>query len=91
MPARSLPDSHGRFGPFGGQFVPETLMAALAELESVYRKARRDKRFRKELDFYLTEYAGRPTPLYEARRLSQKMGRKIRVFLKLPTRQVLQV
>ncbi|MDO8730120.1 MAG: tryptophan synthase subunit beta, partial [Candidatus Omnitrophota bacterium] len=82
MPARSLPDSHGRFGPFGGQFVPETLMAALAELESAYRKARRDKRFRKELEFYLTEYAGRPTPLYEARRLSQKMGRKIRVFLK---------
>ena len=57
-------------------------MAALAELESAYHKARRDKKFRKELEFYLTEYAGRPTPLYEARRLSQKMGRRIQAFLK---------
>ena len=57
-------------------------MAALAELEFAYHKARRDKKFRRELDFYLTEYAGRPTPLYETRRLSQKMGRGIRVFLK---------
>ena len=82
MAPQSLPDSHGRFGPFGGQFVPETLMAALAELESAYRKARREKRFRAELDFYLTEYAGRPTPLYEAKRLSKKLGRGPRVFLK---------
>ena len=57
-------------------------MAALAELEFAYRNARRDKRFRRELEFYLTEYAGRPTPLYEARRLSKKLGRGLRVFLK---------
>ena len=57
-------------------------MAVLAELESAYHKARQDKKFRRELEFYLTEYAGRPTPLYEARRLSKKMGGRIRVFLK---------
>ncbi len=79
---QSLPDSHGRFGPFGGQFVPETLIAALAELESAYRNAQRDKRFRRELDSYLTDYAGRPTPLYEAKRLSRKLGGRARIFLK---------
>jgi len=62
--------------------VPETLMAALEELEAAYRRARRDRRFRRELDFYLTEYAGRPTPLYEAKRLSKKLGRGLRVYLK---------
>ncbi len=77
-----LPDSHGRFGPFGGQFVPETLMAALEELESSYRAARRDHRFRSELANYLKQYAGRPTPLYEAQRLSKRLGRGIRVYLK---------
>ena len=82
MAPQSLPDSHGRFGPFGGKFVPETLMAALEELESAYRNARREKRFRAELDSYLTEYAGRPTPLYEAKRLSKKLGRNLHVFLK---------
>jgi len=82
MPPQSLPDSHGRFGSFGGKFVPETLMAALEELEAAYRRARRDRRFRRELDFYLTEYAGRPTPLYEAKRLSKKLGRGLRVYLK---------
>jgi len=78
----TLPDSHGRFGPFGGQFVPETLMAALAELESAYRAACRDSRFRNELKGYLTQYAGRPTPLYHAQRLSRHLGRGIRVYLK---------
>ena len=62
--------------------MPETLMAALEELEAAYRRARRDRRFRRELDFYLTEYAGRPTPLYEAKRLSKKLGRGLRVYLK---------
>jgi len=57
-------------------------MAALAELETAYRKARRDRRFRRELDYQLTEYAGRPTPLYEAKRLSKKLGRGLRVYLK---------
>ncbi|MBI3615311.1 MAG: tryptophan synthase subunit beta [Candidatus Omnitrophica bacterium] len=78
----TLPDSHGRFGPFGGQFVPETLMAALAELELVYSKARRDRRFQAELQEVLTQYAGRPTPLYHAKRLSARLGRGIRVYLK---------
>ena len=82
MPKLTLPDSHGRFGPFGGQFVPETLMVALAELESVYGKARRDHRFQTELRQVLTQYAGRPTPLTYAKRLSQRLGRGIRVYLK---------
>ena len=77
-----LPDRQGRFGPFGGQFVPETLMGCLAELDAAYRKARRDKRFQKELNSYLSGYAGRPTPLYHARRLSRHLGRGIRVYLK---------
>ena len=79
---KTLPDSRGRFGPFGGQYVPETLMAALAELEAEYRAARRDRRFRSELDGYLADYAGRPTPLYQARRLGEYLGRGIRVYLK---------
>ncbi|MBI3323272.1 MAG: tryptophan synthase subunit beta [Candidatus Omnitrophica bacterium] len=78
----SVPDRHGRFGPFGGQYVPETLMAALAELEAEYRAARRDRRFRRELGAALADYAGRPTPLYAARRLSAHLGRGIRVYLK---------
>ncbi len=78
----TLPDSHGRFGPFGGQFVPETLMAALAELDSAYKAIRRDKRFQTELKHYLTDYAGRPTPLYHAKHLSQQLGRGLRIYLK---------
>ncbi len=77
-----LPDRRGRFGPFGGQFVPETLMAALAELEQEYRAARRDRRFRRELGTLLADYAGRPTPLYAARGLSRRLGRGLRVYLK---------
>ena len=82
MSPQSLPDSRGRFGPFGGQFVPETLMAALAELEKEYRASRRDGRFKRELSEYLADYAGRPTPLYEAKRLSRKLGGRARIFLK---------
>jgi tryptophan synthase beta chain len=68
----------GRFGPFGGRYVPETLMAALEELERAYAKARRDARFRRELDYLLKQYAGRPTPLYFAERLTEKLdGPKI--------------
>ncbi len=62
--------------------MPETLMAALSDLESAYGRLRRDKKFQAELKGYLREYAGRPTPLYHARRLSAKLGRGIRVFLK---------
>jgi tryptophan synthase beta chain len=71
----------GRFGPFGGRYVPETLMAALEELEQVYRAARRDKKFQQELGDLLRHYAGRPTPLFFARRLTEKLG-SARIYLK---------
>src|SRR3990172_4777365 len=73
----SLPDARGYFGAFGGRFVPETLMAALEELTACYKKFSRDKTFKKELSYYLKYYAGRPTPLYFAERLSKKLGGKI--------------
>ena len=68
------PDEMGRFGPFGGKFVPETLMEALAELEAVYQECRRDTEFWRELQYYLEKYSGRPTPLYKATRFSAKLG-----------------
>jgi tryptophan synthase beta chain len=71
----------GRFGPYGGRYVPETLMAALEELEREYEKARRDKKFRAEFDRLLKQYAGRPTSLFHARRLTQKLG-GARIYLK---------
>jgi tryptophan synthase beta chain len=74
-------DAAGRFGVFGGRFVPETLMAPLEELSAAWKDARRDPEFRKELDDLLKTYAGRPTPLTEARRLSEKLG-GARIFLK---------
>jgi len=77
-----LPDKRGYFGPFGGQYVPETLMQALTEVEEVYHKARRDRRFRKDLSYYLRVYAGRPTPLYRADRLSDALGGRARIYLK---------
>jgi len=76
-----LPDEHGRFGPYGGQYVPETLMAALAELESTYVEAREDEQFRSELDDLLRNYAGRATPLYFAARLTERMG-GAKIYLK---------
>lgn len=75
------PDERGRFGHFGGRFVPETLMATLTELEAAYREAVADPVFQKELDHYLSEYVGRPTPLYFAERLSERFG-GARVYLK---------
>ena len=69
-----LPDKRGYFGEFGGRFVPETLIFALDELEREYAKARRDKKFAAQLDYYLKEYAGRPTPLYLAGNLSRHLG-----------------
>ena len=71
-----LPDKTGHFNGFGGRFVPETLIYALDELEKEYSKARRDKRFSRELDYYLREYAGRPTPLFFAQNLSRYLGIK---------------
>ena len=73
-------DAAGRFGDFGGRFVPETLMAPVEELTRAYAKARGDAAFRRELHGLLTTYAGRPTPLTEARRLSAELG--ARIFLK---------
>ncbi|MCX5695597.1 MAG: tryptophan synthase subunit beta [Candidatus Omnitrophica bacterium] len=71
---KKLPDKSGHFEEFGGRFVPETLIFALDELEKEYKKARRDKQFKTELKFYLNEYAGRPTPLYFAKKLSRHLG-----------------
>jgi tryptophan synthase beta chain len=68
------PDARGRFGEFGGRFVPETLMAPLGELARAYDRARRDRRFRARLDDLLVHYAGRPTPLWPADRLSRRIG-----------------
>ena len=66
-----------RFGPYGGQYVPETLMPALAELEAAWLAARRDPAYAEELERLLRDYAGRPTPLYLAERLSEVAGREI--------------
>jgi tryptophan synthase beta chain len=74
------PDAAGRFGPYGGRFVPETLMEPLRELEAAYLEARRDPAFRSELAARLRDYVGRPTPLGEAARLSERLG--CRVLLK---------
>lgn len=72
-----LPDAKGRYGEFGGKFVPETVMTPLQELEEEYARARGDPAFQDELDRYLKHYAGRPTPLYFAQRLSRRCGGKI--------------
>ncbi|MGH7645184.1 MAG: tryptophan synthase subunit beta [Gemmatimonadales bacterium] len=72
----------GRFGPYGGRYVPETLMAALEELDGVYADAQRDPGFWVELDGLLREYVGRPTPLSDALRLSAAVGPGVRVLLK---------
>ena len=71
---RSEPDAQGHFGPYGGRYVPEVLMAPLEELELAYHAARADEEFDRELQHLLTTYAGRPTPLYYAKRLSEKLG-----------------
>lgn len=75
------PNKIGHFGVFGGRFVPETLIYALDELAKEYSQAKQDKKFARELAFYLAEYAGRPTPLYEAKNLSRYLGIK-KVYLK---------
>ena len=75
---RAIP---GRFGPYGGRYVPETLVAALEELETAYAKARRDKTFARDLQMLLRTYAGRPTPLYFAARLTKELG-GARIYLK---------
>lgn len=77
----TLPDKRGYFGSFGGKFVPETLMSALAELEKEYNGVKSDRSFKKEFDYYLKEYAGRPTPLYLAERLTKHVG-GAKIYLK---------
>jgi tryptophan synthase beta chain len=73
-----LPDDRGRYGVYGGRFSPEVLMPALEELERSFRKFVKDKEFQRDLAYYLKEFAGRPTPLYYAKNLSQKLnGAKI--------------
>jgi len=76
-----LPDNKGHFGIFGGKFVPETLMPALAKLESAYLEAKQDKSFQEEFEYYLREYAGRPNPLYYAQRLTEELG-GAKIYLK---------
>src|SRR5207302_207698 len=77
----TLPDAHGHFGVYGGMFVPETLMTALHELAAEYERAKTDKIFQNELALLLRDFAGRPTPLYFAERLTKKLG-GARIYLK---------
>jgi tryptophan synthase beta chain len=79
--AQAVPDSRGRFGPYGGRYVPETLMAPLEELERAYATAQADPKFRAELDSLLHNFAGRPTPLQFASRLTEHLG-GARIYLK---------
>jgi tryptophan synthase beta chain len=76
-----MPDVHGHFGPYGGVFVPETLMPAIQELTEEYERARRDPKFRLELDRLLSSFCGRPTPLYYAERLTERLQGP-RIYLK---------
>ena len=77
----SMPDRHGRFGQFGGKFVAETLMSALADLEQLYHELKQDAAFQREFDLDMAHYVGRPSPLYEASRLSDQIG-GARILLK---------
>jgi len=76
------PDARGRFGQYGGRFVPETLIPALDELEAAWTEARRDPAYREELSSLLVNYAGRPTPLFRADRLARALGLSGRIYLK---------
>ena len=81
IPFRTEPDAGGHFGSYGGRYAPETLMRPLEELEEAYLRARSDPEFHKQLDALLRDYAGRPTPLYLAARLSESLG-GARIYLK---------
>jgi tryptophan synthase beta chain len=78
---RKLPDAQGHFGQYGGRYVPETLMHPLQELEAEYFRAQHDPEFQKELSYYLTEFVGRPSPLYFAERLTEELG-GAKIYLK---------
>jgi len=77
----NIPDAKGHFGPYGGRYVPETLMHPLQELEAEYFRAQQDPEFQRELSYYLTEFVGRPTPLYFAERLTKELG-GAKIYLK---------
>jgi len=77
----ALPDAQGHFGPYGGRYVPETLMHPLQELEAEYFRAQHDPEFQRELQYYLKEFCGRPTPLYFAERLTRELG-GAKIYLK---------
>src|SRR5918911_1378290 len=77
----AVPDADGRFGPYGGRFVPETLMFALRQLTEQYEQASQDPEFRRQFEHYLRDYVGRPSPLYFAERLTREAG-GARIFLK---------
>ena len=79
--ASELPDVQGHFGPYGGRFVPETLMHPLQELEAEYFRTQQDPEFQRELTYYLREFCGRPTPLYFAERLTHELG-GAKIYLK---------
>ncbi|MFD1179701.1 tryptophan synthase subunit beta [Paenibacillus puldeungensis] len=78
---KQVPDEHGRFGPFGGRYVPETLMNALIELEESYLKYKDDPDFQQEINYLLKQYSGRETPLYYAERLTEHLG-GAKIYLK---------
>jgi tryptophan synthase beta chain len=77
----TLPDAQGHFGPYGGRYVPETLMHPLQELEAEYFRCQHDPEFQRELKYYLQEFCGRPTPLYFAERLTRELG-GAKIYLK---------
>src|SRR3972149_5353159 len=87
--SQKWPDKHGHFGIYGGRYISETLMPGVLELEKAYLKFKNEPDFKTELDYYLKEYVGRPTPLYFAEMLTKKTGgakvylkREITLFLK---------
>ena len=79
--SQNLPDAQGHFGPYGGRYVPETLMHPLQELDEEYGRAQKDPAFQKEFEYYLREFCGRPTPLYFAERLTRELG-GAKIYLK---------
>lgn len=72
---------NGKYGKYGGRFVPEILMEAIKELEEAYKQAQKDPTFKKELAYYLSEFVGRPTPLYYAQNMTRRIG-GAKIFLK---------
>src|SRR5205823_8056543 len=77
----TVPDAQGHFGPYGGRYVPETLMHPLQELEDEYLRCQQDPSFKREFDYYLREFCGRPTSLYFAERLTRELG-GAKIYLK---------